>query len=273
MKSSVVTLLVVGAVIVGGAIIYLDHQKAPPPESVAQSVPLQTTGGTPSGNAISAKSETPAVSEDAGKPSPLPAAVPVAAETKPDGSTNVISKLVDALLTAKGSGQKHALFDQLRQSGRLNEVIAELKQRMTQNPNDVEIPTTLGEAQLNRVRAIKEAGGDINEMGIMAMQADQSFNAALKIDPANYEAQLVKAISQTFWPAEPTRDGQVVQTLSSLIDRQETMTPQPGFAQTYLYLGNEYQKIGEQDKARATWQLGLQKFPSDPALQNKISGQ
>jgi tetratricopeptide (TPR) repeat protein len=104
------------------------------------------------------------------------------------------------------------------------------------------------------------------------MQADQSFNAALKIDPANYEAQLVKSISQTFWPADPARDGQVVQTLAGLIDRQETMTPQPDFAQTYLYLGNEYQKIGQPDKALATWQLGLAKFPNDPALLGKING-
>jgi hypothetical protein len=83
----------------------------------------------------------------------------------------------------------------------------------------------------------------------------------------------VKSISQTFWPADPARDAQTVQTLSSLIDRQETMAPSPDFAQTYLYLGNEYQKIGQPDKAQATWQIGLQKFPNDPALLKKINGQ
>ena len=156
----------------------------------------------------------------------------------------------------------------------MDAAIAELKQRATDNPNDPEIPTTLGEALLNKVRDMHESGsGDYNEIGIMAMQADQSFNAALKIDPQNWEAQFVKNSSMTYWPANPQVDNQVVQNLSSLIDQQETMTPSPEFAQTYVVLGNEYQKIGQPDKAVATWQLGLTKFPNDPTLQKKISGQ
>jgi hypothetical protein len=52
------------------------------------------------------------------------------------------------------------------------------------------------------------------------------------------------------------------------------MPSQPeAFAQTYLALGNQYQKMGKTQEAMATWQLGAQKFPSDPALQNKIRGQ
>jgi hypothetical protein len=51
------------------------------------------------------------------------------------------------------------------------------------------------------------------------------------------------------------------------------MASQPEFAQAYVFLGNEYQKIGQPDKAAATWQIGLTKFPNDPTLQKKISGQ
>jgi TolA-binding protein len=51
------------------------------------------------------------------------------------------------------------------------------------------------------------------------------------------------------------------------------MPSQPAFAQTYVVLGNEYQKMGKSDEAMATWQLGAQKFPGDPTLQKKISGQ
>lgn len=202
-----------------------------------------------------------------------PVQAPVAGETKQDGPANSIGKIVDALLSAKGAGQKHELFEQLRKSGKLKEVIAELQQRMSQNPNDAEIPTTLGEAQLNLVRTIHESGGDINEMGILAMQADQSFNAALKIDPQNWEANFVKASSMYYWPPDPTRDNDVVQRLSNLIDQQETMTPNPAFAQPYVVLGNEYLKIGQPEKAAATWQLGLAKFPNDPSLLKKINGQ
>ena len=182
--------------------------------------------------------------------------------------------MVDALLSAKNGDEKHKLFQQLVQSGQIGKVIAELQQRAADNPNDAEIPTTLGEAQLNELRAMRDSGNnDYSAIGILAMQADQSFNAALKIDPQNWEAQFVKNASMVYWPANPEMDNQVVQNLSKLIDQQDTMPAQPQFAQTYVVLGNEYQKIGQPDKAQATWQLGLTKFPNDSALQARISGQ
>jgi tetratricopeptide (TPR) repeat protein len=116
--------------------------------------------------------------------------------------------------------------------------------------------------------------GDLNDIGILAMQADQSFNAALKIDPQNWEATFVKASSMYYWPADPARDADAAQRLSNLIDQQEkAATPQPQFVQTYVALGNQYLKMNQPEKALATWQLGLQKFPNDPTLQKKISGQ
>ena len=103
--------------------------------------------------------------------------------------------------------------------------MAELKQRALENPNDPEIPTTLGEAQLNKVKALHDAGGDPNEIGILAMQADQSFNAALKIDPQNWEANFVKASSMYYWPADPTRDA-----LRDAMDRIGGKAPNVDFA-------------------------------------------
>jgi hypothetical protein len=63
----------------------------------------------------------------------------------------------------------------------------------------------------------------------------------------------------------------VIQQLSSLIDQQEKMTPQPQFAQTYVLLGDEYQALGQPDKAQGTWLLGAQQFQNDPKLQKRIS--
>lgn len=271
MRASILAFVLLCGVI-AGTVILMNRQKPAPP------VPAPVVESSPGPSATTEQTAAqvqppPAISQNANPPAPAPSAAPVAGEVRPDDSTNAVAKAVDALLTAKDAGEKHALFEQLRQSGQLNEVIAELKQRMAQNPNDPEIPTTLGEAQLNQVRAIKETGGDMDQIGILAMQADQNFNAALDIDPKNWEAQFVKAASLSRWPADAARDNDLVQRLSSLIDQQETMATQPEFAQTYLVLGNEYQKIGQPEKALATWQLGAQKFPNEPALQKKISGQ
>jgi tetratricopeptide (TPR) repeat protein len=276
MKTVVVCSLIVCAA-VGAGTLYLDYRHpatGPAPSGDAAGVPANPTvePPPPQTQSVAPKPEpSQLIPTVADAPAQILDSTPAPAETKPDDSTNSIHTAVDALLSAKNAGQKQALFDQLRKSGQLDAAIADLKQRMTDNPNDAEIPTTLGEAQLNELRAIKETTGDYNQIGILAMQADQSFNAALQIDPQNWEAQFVKYASMYYWPANPQMDNQVVLHLSALIDQQDTMAPDPGFAQTYLVLGNEFQKIGQPDKAQATWQLGLQKFPGDQSLQNKLA--
>lgn len=268
MKKSVLVVIILFAVS-AGALFYLNRQKkapAPVPMAEATSNPAPAPA-QPEIGSIPKPSSPAADTNEA-----VPVTAPVAAETTGDNATNAISKMVDALLSAKSAAEKHELFQELLKSGQMDAAIAELQQREAANPNDPEIPTTIGEALLNEVRAIKEAGGSNDQMGILAMQADQDFDAALKIDPQNWEANFVKASSMYYWPANPQMDSDVVQRLSGLIDQQDTQPPQPEFAQTYVVLGNEYQKIGQPDKAMATWQLGLSKFPSDSTLQQKVGG-
>jgi tetratricopeptide (TPR) repeat protein len=274
MKSSVIAIIIACGVIVG-AIVRLNRPKtSPAPAPVVESSPAEAVAPAPPEKITVPKPEAPKIiPASADKLAEIPAATPAANETKPEDAAGSIHKLVDALLSAKSRPEKHNLFQQLLKDGQMDAAIAELKQRAADNPDNPQLPTTLGEAQLNKVSALYAAGGDRNEMGILAMQADQNFNAALKIDPQNWEANFVKASSMYYWPADTARDNEVVQRLSGLIDQQETMTPNPAFVQTYLVLGNEYQKIGQPDKAAATWQLGLSKFPNDPALLKKISGQ
>jgi len=274
MKTSTVAIIAICG-IVACAIVYLNKSKTPVPVSAPVTNSTPDTSATAAPEKVSATPvSTPAPVPVGGTPPTVAMATAVAAP-KPDDATNAaIHKAVDDLLSAKNGLDKHNLFQQLVKSGQIDAVIAELQQRAAQNPTDPEIPTTLGEAILNKVRDMHENGtGDYNQIGILAMQADQDFNSALKIDPQNWEAQFVKNSSMTYWPANPEVDNQVVQNLSKLIDQQATMTPSPQFAQTYVVLGNEYQKIGQPDKALATWQVGLQQFPNDPTLQKKINGQ
>jgi tetratricopeptide (TPR) repeat protein len=253
--------------------MFLHHKSAPvpPPVQTMQSQPPTGTSPAPSVEAVTTSKQEPAPAST--DPAVVPAAATSTTPATESEAASPIHKAVDALLSAKTALEKHNLFQQLVQSGQIDQAIDELKQRAAVNPSDPEIPATLGEAQLNKVRALKEAGGELNEMGILAMQADQSFNAALKIDPQNWEAQFMKYSSMYYWPANPQMDNDVVQKLSSLIDQQQAVPVQPQFAQTYVVLGNEYQKIGQPDKAMATWQLGAQQFPNDPTLRKKVNGQ
>jgi tetratricopeptide (TPR) repeat protein len=270
MRTAIPVLVVLG-VGIAGAILYWNHQQvAPAPAAAVQAPAPATTGQTaPVEQAVAPK---PALPRNNQEPVTEPPTVATASPAVATGSgQSAIAKAVDALLSAKSGGQKHELFQQLLKAGQIDQAIAELKHRMADNPNDAEIPTTLGEAQINKLKVLHDTGGDYNEIGILALQADQSFNAALRIDPQNWEAQFVKASSMYYWPADPVKDNDVVQRLSGLIDQQDTLPAQPEFARTYEVLGNEFQKIGQPDKALATWQLGAQKFPNDSALQTKIN--
>ena len=273
MKTFVVTLLMVCAAIIAGAIIYLDHQKSSSAQKPTAEAPASEPAEVAPAVSTPLPQPQPPVASTSAVPAQVIAAATVTNQASAD-SANAVHKLAEALLSAKSAKEKHDLFEQLRQSGQLDAAIADLKQMAANDPTNPEIPTTIGEAQLNEIRAMKEDGtGDEDQMGILAMQADQEFDAALKIDPQNWEAQFVKDSSMYYWPANPQRDGQVVQSLTGLIDQQEKMPSNPDYAQTYVLLGNEYQKIGQPDKAMATWQLGAQEYPSDSTLQQKLAGQ
>jgi tetratricopeptide (TPR) repeat protein len=270
-KSVIILVLLCGGI--AGAIVYLNKQKTVTAPVPAVETPASQPVATAPDKPVAAPKPTVLADDAPHVPEAVPAQAVVSAalEAKTADAPNPIHKTVDALLSAKSAADKHQLFEDLVKSGHIDDAIADLKQRMADNPTDAGIPTTLGEAQLNKLRAIRDAGADINDIGILAMEADKSFNAALKIDPQNWEAQFVKASSMTHWPADPVRDNDTAQRLASLIDQQETMTPRPGFSQTYVLLGEQYQKMGQPDKAQATWQLGLTKFPTDPVLKKKLN--
>jgi tetratricopeptide (TPR) repeat protein len=274
MKTSNIAFIAVCGVIAIGLVYANKSRTTTQTPSTVSSTPSEPAPAAP--QTVSAPAPVPASAPApvAAAPAPVAAAVPAATAAKVDDAAAAIHQAVDDLLHAKSGLDKHNLFAQLVKSGQIDAVIAELQQRAAGNTTDPEIPTTLGEAILNKVRDMHDNGtGDYNQMGILAMQADQSFNSALKMDPQNWEAQFVKNSSMVYWPANPEVDNQVVANLSKLIDQQGTMPSQPQFAQTYVVLGNEYQKLGQTDKAQATWQVGLQQFPNDPTLQKKVNGQ
>ena len=273
MKTFIMTVLIVCAVVIAGAIVYLDWpKKAAAPAPVAEAAPANQPVEPESTEPV--PQFQPVATQPASAPQEeVASSTPTTTATQAD-SASPVHKLVLTLLNAKSAAEKQAAFDELRKNGELDAAIADLKQQAAENPNNPEIPTTIGEAELNEVRSLAENGGQTinrDQMGILAMQADQEFDAALQIDPKNWEAQFVKASMMYYWPANPQTDNQVVQNLTSLIDQQETMPSNPNFAQTYVTLGNEYQKIGEPDKAIATWQLGAQEYPADSTLQKKIT--
>ena len=133
--------------------------------------------------------------------------------------------------------QKQAAWKQLRESGKLDQAIGELEQRAANNPQVAEYPAALGQAYLQKCATIQ----DTREQGLLALKADQVFDAAMNLDPNNWEARFSKADALSYWPTQMNRGNEVMQHFVTLIEQQEAQPPQPHFAQTYVRLGDEYQ--------------------------------
>jgi hypothetical protein len=273
-KSLTVALAFLGVGVMGGMIISRNWQTPPPaPAPVVESTPGPMTDETQTEKITAPKPELPRnVSTGTNDARPAPMATAPANDLKPAIASS-LSQAVDTLVSPQASfQQKRAALKQLRDAGELDQAIELLKQGAANNPASAEYPAALGQVELQKAGVVSQNGGSINEMGILGMQADQSFDAALKLDPANWEAQFYKAAAMSYWPPELNKSPEIIQRLGALIDQQETMPPQPQFAQTYVLLGDQYQKAGQSDYAQQTWQLGAAQFPSDSTLQKKIAG-
>jgi tetratricopeptide (TPR) repeat protein len=268
MKTFIITLAIICVAVTAGTIGYLNRSKTPPPSApVAESSPGQTEPTPP--ETVVPKPEPPRMaSENAAGTAPVSLAHSILDDAKPATTSLPHSRAVDTLVSAQtGFSDRQALLKKLKNSGELDAAIAELKQRAAEVPNDAGISTALGEAIMNKFPV-----QDFNEAATLGLQIDQSFDAALKLDPANWEAQFFKADAMSYWPDVAGNKGpEIIQRLSSLIDQQEKMTPQPEFARTYVLLGDQYQKAGQSAYAQSTWQLGLAKFPNDSSLRKRVN--
>jgi len=209
----------------------------------------------------------PSVSSRAAEPAPVSVTHSTPNPANPENAVTTVSQDVDVLISRQVSfTDRRALMQKLKEAGKLDQVIAELKQRAENNPDDPGIPTALGVSLMNKFPV-----PDFNEAARLGLEIDQNFDAALKLDPAHWEAQYEKASSMSFWPDFAGNKGpEIIERLSNLLAQQQTATPQPEFSKTYVLLGRQFQKAGRLEEAQATWQAGLARFPNDPALQKAL---
>lgn len=273
MKRLIYAIICVG--VIGSAALYLNRQKTvqvPPAEPMAGAAPNRSTEDTQA-DIASVQQTNPPVSAPAAIPIQVPLASPVLNEARADNpasstASTPFRRAMDTLVSRQASFQeRQAAWKKLRDAGELDQALATLKQDATNNPTSAEYSIALGEAYVYKLQTLR----DFHQVAILALQADQSFNTALGIDPANWEAQFFKAATLSRWPAEMNKGPEAIQQLSNLIDQQEAMPPQPQFAQTYVLLGDQYKKAGQPDYAVQTWRLGLVKFPADSTLQQRIA--
>jgi tetratricopeptide (TPR) repeat protein len=261
-------LLVFGAGLVIGSAYYLHHSKTPnavPSETATDLAQAESSGEQ---GPVTAPIHQRQVSQspiDEIKPEPALSSTTAVRSTPIDKVA--LSRAVDVLVSPQASyEQKQATWKQLKDSGTLDQAIHDLEQRTANNPASPESAAALGQAYLQKCGTTS----DVREQGIMAMQADKAFDAALNLDPANWEARFTKAVALSYWPATMNKGEEVIQHFLTLIQQQETQPQQPQFAETYLWLGDQYQKAGQKDDARSVWERGASLFPDQEKLKSRL---
>ncbi len=263
-------LFLAGLTAVSGLAIHLitqsTRQDAPPAAPAVPETPAETVADRATTNAPRTKPrqvtqresrEEPGVSDQASNIS-LP------------GSEASIAFMgaIDTMVSPHATyAEKRAALKQLQDSGRLADAAAELERRMASDPKNASYPAALGEAYLRMCATTT----DVRSQAIWAMTADVDFETALNLDPSNWDARYTKAVAMSYWPANLNKGNEVIQEFNTLIQQQEQEAPQPQFAQTYEWLGKQYQKAGQMDAAQQAWQRGLSLYPGNQSLQNLLA--
>jgi tetratricopeptide (TPR) repeat protein len=269
MKRLIMPVIGVGVLVVGLG-WYLNRpttRAVPPEEPVAETAPASAGDAVPPVEPVAAPLEPPARATAAPtvvKATPSSAA----ASVNPALEASLMSRTVDVLVSPQASHQqKQEAWKYLGEAGKLDQAIADLEKRTADDPNNAECASVLGHAYLHKCGLIK----DVREQGILAMQADKLFDTALSLDSSNWEARFIKAVAMSYWPPMLNKGDEVIQHFQTLIQQQETQAQQPHFAETYAWLGDQYQKAGRADDARAVWQRGAVLFPADEKLRTKLA--
>jgi len=266
-------LILTSVCVAAGIGFYLVHRESAPGPVAAAPVEVAGTSDVhaqPSSSPARAEVNPQPVAEmHKAAESPTPASnVALAGASAAASPSPLYQQALSTLVSVQASyEQKQAAWKQMRDSGKLDQAMAELEQLAGANPGVAQYPAVLGQACLQKAGTLS----DIREQGILGMKADQNFDAALNLDPSNWEAGFWKATAMSYWPPQLGKGQEVIERFVALVKQQEAQQPQPQFAQTYLVLGEQYQKQGYPDYAKQTWQRGATLFPNDPNFAQKLS--
>jgi tetratricopeptide (TPR) repeat protein len=263
----------IGAVIALG--IYESRQKSEPVLMTESSVVPRGTSSedeptavqlasarvtAPVGKRVESNQETNPIEAVLPELSPIP-------DSKPD-SKLVFNQMIESLISPQTSyEQRQGIWKNLGEAGLLDQALTDLQHQVAADPHSAESVTALGEGYYKKAGATDQ----VREKAMLAMKADQTLEAALNLDPANWEARFTKAVGMSYWPAELNKGGEVIEQLRTLIQQQESEGQQPQFARTYLRLGEQYEKAGRADDATQIWERGVSLFPTDSDLRKKVS--
>jgi len=177
--------------------------------------------------------------------------------------------IADRIVSGEVTGDElEALWLKLRQEKRVDAVVAEIERQAEVEPGNPDLQNELGKAYLQKLFDV----GVGPMASVWGEKADHAFDRALELDDSHWEARFHKALSLSSAPEFLGLRGEAVRQFEILMERQEAGAASGEQVMTYLFLGNMYAQKGEAEKAQATWQRGLRRFPGNADLLSKTEG-
>jgi len=158
------------------------------------------------------------------------------------------------------------VWKKINKAGLMDEALSLLEDYVAQDPTNPDAHVALAGGYMAR---IMNTENDI-EKGKWAIAADGTLDRALELDPFHWDARFTKATSLTFYPPIMGKQGEAMKHFEILLEQQKALPPNPNHSQTYLYLGNLHQQMGNYDKANQIWKDGLAAFPDNSELSKQL---
>jgi len=122
----------------------------------------------------------------------------------------------------------------------------------------------LGYAYVDKI----PAAGAVTQV-ILADKALGRFTKAIELDPT-WLALYTRGNSYVYWPAIFGRTKKGIADLERAIELEPDGARRLYHAHAWIALGDAYWRLDDLDTARATWRRGLERYPADPALQERL---
>jgi TolA-binding protein len=186
----------------------------------------------------------------------------------PPKSTKLTQEELDALRTKVFSGastddEEVEFWDAVKSRPELlKAILTDLEKKVADSPRDIDARMNLARGYLAKLFTATYGP----EMGLWAGKAEAQWKAVLEVDPNHWGAHYSLGFSYSQYPDFLNKRPDAIKEFEALRKIQETSTPEPRHAGTYLQLRQLYLKEGKTAEAQAALDEGLRRFPDDEEL-------
>jgi tetratricopeptide (TPR) repeat protein len=163
----------------------------------------------------------------------------------------------------RGSDYRRAVIE----CGAYDRAVAFFTALLAERPRSPHLQLNAGYAYVDEI----PSAGAITRV-ILANTAVEHFTSAVELEPS-WLALYTRGNSYLYWPKVFGRAPLAVADLERAVALAKADRQRPYHVRSFIALGDAYWKVDEPEKARATWEDALRRFPGNAALTARLAHQ